>query len=552
MYVDALFSKSENKIYVVERANGLRIYKDYLANYAFYYNDNKGKYRTIYGNSVSKFKTNNYKEFQKELRIHSNKVIWESDLNWTFECLAENYRHLPSPTVNIGFFDIEVDSDPKSGFSSPEDAYMPITAISIYLNWLDKIVTLALPPKTITFEQGQKIANQFEDTFVFDNEVDLLNTFLSLIDDCDILSGWNSEGYDIPYTVNRICKILSKNDTSRLCLWNQFPKKFTYTRYGVEKESYDLIGRVHLDYMALYRKFSAGEHHSYSLDSISKEEVHESKTEYNGTLTQLYNNDFKKFIEYNRQDVSLLNKLDKKLHYIELANNLAHTNTVLLPTVKGTVMQTEQAVINQCHDNNLVVPNRKYEPKEVEVDDEDEDGVEKHDGVAGAYVAYPKKGLHKYVGVTDINSLYPSDFRMLNMSPETIVGQIRPDMTDAFIKQKMKEGSTFANAWEGQFGSIEYQAVLKQDIGTIIIVDWENGKSDEMSAAQLYNMIWSQNKPFILSANGTIFSTEHEGIIPGLFRKWYSNRKEFQKYKSNFIDLQYGIKIPEDLLNKIV
>ena len=124
MYVDALFSKQDNKVYVVERVNGQRIYKDYLANYEFYFTDNKGKYRTIYNTSVSKFKTNNFKEFQKELRIHSNKVIWESDLNWTFQCLYENYRHLPSPKLNIGFFDIEVDSDPKGGFSSPEDAFM--------------------------------------------------------------------------------------------------------------------------------------------------------------------------------------------------------------------------------------------------------------------------------------------------------------------------------------------------------------------------------------------------------------------------------------------
>jgi len=550
MYVDALFSKQDNKVYVVERVNGQRIYKDYLANYEFYFTDNKGKYRTIYNTSVSKFKTNNFKEFQKELRIHSNKVIWESDLNWTFQCLYENYRHLPSPKLNIGFFDIEVDSDPKGGFSSPEDAFMPITAVTVYLNWLDELVTLALPPKTLTFEQGQEIANQFSNTFVFETEVDLLNTFLTLIDDCDILSGWNSEGYDIPYIVNRICKILSKNDTSRLCLWNQYPKKFSYTRYGVEKESYDLIGRIHLDYMALYKKFTPGEHHSYSLNAIAEFEKLGSKTEYDGTLAQLYNNDFKKFIEYNRQDVNLLDLLDRKLHYIGLANNLAHTNTVLLPTVKGTVLQTEQAAINECHDKQLVVPNRKHEPKDLE--DEDEDGVEKHDGVAGAYVAYPKKGFHKYVGVTDINSLYPSSFRMLNMSPETIIGQIRPVMTDAFIKQKMKEGLTFANAWEGQFGSLEYQLVMKQDIGSVIIVDWETGKSDEMSPAQLYNLIWTNNKPWTLSANGTIFSTAAEGIIPGLFRKWYTSRKEHQKYKGQYSDLQYGIKIPKELLNKLV
>ena len=151
-----------------------------------------------------------------------------------------------------------------------------------------------------------------------------------MIEDSDIITGWNSEGYDIPYTVNRVSRVLSKDDTRRFCLWKQLPKKREYEKYGKSAETYDLVGRVHLDSLELYRKYTYEERHTYRLDAIGELEVGEKKTVYEGTLDQLYNNDFRTFIEYNRQDVALLDKLDKKLRFIDLSNSIAHENTVLL------------------------------------------------------------------------------------------------------------------------------------------------------------------------------------------------------------------------------
>ena len=125
--------------------------------------------------------------------------------------------------------------------------------------------------------------------------------------------------------------MLSKDDTRRFCLFKQLPKKRTFERFGAENVTFDLIGRVHMDYMQLYRKYTYEERHSYSLDAIGEHELQERKTNYEGTLDQLYNNDFHTFIEYNRQDTLLLKKLDDKLKFIDLANELAHANTVLLP-----------------------------------------------------------------------------------------------------------------------------------------------------------------------------------------------------------------------------
>ena len=518
-YVDCLLDRAKDRIHVVERIKGERVYQEYPAKYVFYYNDPRGKFRTIYDTPVSRFSTHNSKEFHKELKTNNKKDTWESDINPVFRCLEENYLGRESPKLQTAFFDIEVDFDPVLGFSKPEDPFNAITAISVYLDWLDRMVTLVVPPKSMSWETAQEICNRYENCFLFERERDLLDTFLSLIDDADILSGWNSEGFDIPYTVMRIQRVLTKDDTRRFCLWGQFPKPRTFERFGAENITFDLIGRVHMDYMQLYRKYTYEERHSYSLDAISEYELDERKTQYEGTLDQLYNKDFPTFIEYNRQDTMLLAKLDKKLRFLDLANELAHDNTVLLATTMGAVAVTEQAIINEAHRQGLVVQNRKNR-------DESNDTQ-----AAGAYVAYPKKGMHDWIGAIDINSLYPSAIRSLNMACETIIGQLRPIMTDRYIKEKIDAGASFADAWENMFGSLEYSAVMAGEVGTEITIDWETGGSDVMSAADVWRMIFDSNQPWILSANGTIFKYDKKGIVPGLLERWYAERTELQAKK---------------------
>ena len=515
-YIDALFDREHDRIHVVERRDGERRYQEYPANYVFYYDDPRGKFTSIYGTPVSRFSTRNNKEFRKEIRIQSGKQLYESDINPIFRCLEENYKGQDGPKLNVAFFDIEVDFDSDRGFSPPEDPFNPITAISVYLTWVNRLITLVVPPKHMTWETAQEICAEFDDTLLFEREEDMLNTFLDIIEDADALSGWNSEGYDIPYTVNRVTRVLSKDDTRRFCLWNQYPKSRTFERFGNESQTYDLIGRVHMDYMQLYRKYTYEERHSYSLDAILEYEGLEGKTKFEGTLDALYNQNFKKFIEYNRQDVNGLAQLDKKLKFLDLANTLAHENTVLLQTTMGAVAVTEQAIINEAHERGLVVPNRKER-----YSDEDTQA-------AGAYVAYPRKGIHEYVGSIDINSLYPSAIRALNMGPETIVGQLRPIMTDRYIGDKMRSGSSFAAAWEGLFGSLEYTAVMEQQRGTEITIDWQDGEESVHSAYEVWHMIFDSNQPWMITANGTIFTYEREAVIPGLLKRWYAERKEMQ------------------------
>jgi DNA polymerase elongation subunit (family B) len=536
-YVDAFYDRDQDKILVVERDDkGQRHYKDYPARHIFYFKDPKGKYTSIHGEPLSRVSCKNIKELRKELAIHSNKKLYESDINPIYRCLEDHYLNVDAPKLNVAFFDIEVDFDPERGYASPDDAFMPITAIAVHLQWMDTLVCLAIPPKTMSMEEATKAVEEFPNTMLFDNEADMLDTFLDLIQDADVLSGWNSEGFDIPYTVNRVIKVLSKEDTRKFCLWTQFPKKREYEKYGKTAVTFDLIGRVHLDLLEIYRKYTYEERHSYRLDAIAEYELGETKTVYEGTLDQLYNNDFKKFIEYNRQDCALLDKLDKKLQFLDLANKIAHENTVLLQTTMGAVAVTEQAIINEAHRRGFIVPNRKKMEEQGDTQ------------AAGAYVAYPKKGIHEWIGSLDINSLYPSAIRALNMGPETIVGQLRQDGTKDFIAAEMGKGKSFASAWEGVFGSLEYTAVMNREVGREITIDWEGGGSDTLSAAQIYDLIFESNQPWMISANGTIFTYEKEGIIPGLLARWYKERKEMQAKLKECI--QAGNKIEEEYWDK--
>jgi len=192
----------------------------------------------------------------------------------------------------------------------------------------------------------------------------------------------------------------------------------------------------------------------------------------------------------------------------------------------------EMAIFNEAHERGLVVPDKK---RKVENEEEIQQA-------AGAFVATPKRGMHEWVGAVDINSLYPSVIRALNMAGETIVAQVRQTITDQYMndkghrlaseKKRAKDGDdavTGSILWENLFGALEYTAIMNQERGTILTVDFEDGRSEEMSAAEIWKMVFDSHKPWMLSANGTIFTYEKEGVVPGLLTRWYTERKVIQK-----------------------
>ena len=539
-YVDAFFEKSKDIIHVVERVDGKRIIQKLKPEYNFYILDPKGKQQSIYGQSVTEVRCNNDKDFKKNIAMNTHNVTFESDIKPLNKTLAKHYTNAEPPKLHTAFFDIEVDFDPLRGYSSPDDSFTPITSIAVYLQWIDAMVCLAVPPKTLSWGQAQSIASKMPEVMLFRTEGELLKTFLEVIEDADILSGWNSEGYDIPYTYNRIVRTLGKAETRKLCLFDKTPMKKTYEAFGAERTTYDLIGRVHLDYMQLYRKYNYEERHSYRLDYIGEMEVGEKKVAYEGSLDKLYNHDFEKFLEYNIQDTLLLHKLDQKLQFIDLANTIAHDNTVLLPVTMGAVATTEQAIINESHRRGYIVPDRIKNREE-------------NTQAAGAYVAFPKKGFHEWVGSMDLNSLYPSVFRALNMAPETIIGQLKPTYTDQEINDKITlEKKSFADAWLGKFGSNEFELVMEKDVDRPLELEMVGGDTVEVTGADVYNLVFNSGQPWNISANGTIFRTDFQGIVPGLLERWYAERQVLQaKKKEATTDAEKAFYDKRQLVKKI-
>lgn len=469
--------------------------------------------------------------------MSSNVKRWESDVDPVFRCIEQNYKGTKAPHLQVAFFDIETSFDKETGWSEASVADNEITSISVHLQWLDELICLAVPPSTLTWDEAQEIADKVGNVVLFKTEAEMLDAFIVVVDDADVISGWNSSFYDIPYVVNRIKKVLGKLVPAKLCLWGQMPQMREVERGGKNEDVYDLIGRVHLDYMELYKKYNYEERHSYALNAIAEIELGDAKVQYEGTLDELYNDDFELFLQYNIQDTRLLDKLDKKLQFIDLASSIAHANCVLIQTTMGAVAVTDQAILVEAHERGLVCPDKKH----------GKDGLSSR--AAGGWVATPKKGLHKYIASTDMKSLYPSVLRTLNMSPETIVGQIRLDRTNAEIKAWEAKGGkhSFAAWWNDRFNVIEMEDFYNQDIGTELTLDMENGESFKITGKELHDLVFDKDQNWCISANGTIFRTDIEGIIPSILTRWYNERKALQAKHTLFEEINAGFELPSNI-----
>ena len=62
----------------------------------------------------------------------------------------------------------------------------------------------------MSLQEAETIVTNLKILLPMENEAELLNTFLDPIEDADVLSGWNSEGYDIS-SVTPNSSVLSKS-----------------------------------------------------------------------------------------------------------------------------------------------------------------------------------------------------------------------------------------------------------------------------------------------------------------------------------------------------
>lgn len=513
-YISAI--QSGDDVIVWERnEDGERVEQIYPAPFYFYVDDPKGKYSTIYNTKVTKLEFASHQEYRSAKKRCEEKGIqmWESDIPAELRVLAAYYHQLPAPKLHVTFYDIEVDYDQDTGFAGVDNPYAPINSMSLLHTWSNELVVLAVPPNTDEEWTEQKLidrCNEIEPVpakykltiILCKDEKELLLNFLSQLDDTDVMSGWNSDLFDTPYTGKRIITNFGERGLNKLDFrgatprWREVKSRMTQKVIGT---TLDLQGRVSLDYMNLVKKYEPGERPSYRLAAVADEVLIDGdgnstlpKLEYDGTLHDLYRNDFAFFVRYNIRDTEILGGFEEKLGYVELANQMVHLSCGLFSHVLGTLKLAEYAIVNHCHYRlKQVVPN--FTP----IDPSEDRQIE------GALVLEPKTGMHEWIGSIDINSLYPSSILSINISPETLRGQFE-ETTRA--SQAIEEGS-FAD----------------------LTLQLESGDTITKSASDFRE--WLLDKRWAVSGYGTVFDQNQQGIIPTILAEWYAKRKEYQKLK---------------------
>lgn len=495
-YISSLLTEDKKTVKVWLRNNdGDRIVKRYSAPYYFYIKDDDGSYKDLYDNPLTKLEYNEPIEFftARKKYIEENIKLYESDIKPEYKVLSEHFYGSDIGSLNTTFFDIEVDYDKDRGFSSPSDPYAPISSIAIYHTHTEETIVLVVPPSTYSDYSENDLPDDIKNdahVVICENEEELLKLFFYEIENSDIISGWNSAMFDVPYVYERANKILYKKAGNKLCFHSSKDPYYKDVEiYGNINKKLCLHGRVSLDYIDVYKKFEMDEKPSYKLEHVAEDELpHLPKISYEGSLYDLYHDNFEEFIRYNIRDTIILKELENKKKYIKLAIQMSHMATSQIEDVLGTIRIAENSIINYCHyDLNKQVP-----------DTSPPESSEKYDG---ATVISPKVGMHEWVASLDLTSLYPSTMRSLNISPETLVGQ--------FIDQKEA-----------------FKEIINESEREIKLVDEYTNKTISAPAKQWKRII--QKKNWTISAAGTLFHQQYDGVIPSILTTWFNERKKYK------------------------
>lgn len=511
-YVGAYYNRWNEEVLVWERDSQVegspRTLKRYKAPYYFYVNAEDGNCKSIFGDRLKKLEFSTRDAFEKKLSFYKNigSKIYESDIRPMEKILMANYYEKEAPPIHYTLCDIEVDYSSDLGFASPENPYAEINAITLFHQWSKKYVTIAIPPKSWDSD-WEKLLDQslksLTDLRLVRTEKELLQQTLQEIEDCDIFSGWNSEFFDLPYLLKRTEIVLGEKDFKKWSFKGANSPRFDeVNRFGELRIVAKISGRAHLDYLQLFKKFAFGGRPSYALRAIADDELDIPKLEYEGSLENLYNTNFNWFLRYNIRDVEILEKLDNKFKYIDIANELSHENTVIFEAVLGTVKQTDTGLINYCHyKKNQIIPDKipTIGPK-----------------IEGALVLDVKVGLHEWIGSVDINSLYPSAIRSLNISPEKLIGQFSKSNNPMLMD-----------------GEADWEGIKNKDknLHTLYHVDG----SEITATGEEWSMVLKAKK-WAVSGFGTVFDQNEQGFIPAVLEFWYTERKKLQKLKVEWGD----------------
>ncbi len=405
--------------------------------------------------------------------------IFESDVPLETKVLLDKYLESDEPSTGHREIIIDIEVESSKGFPSPQKAENEVTAIALYDKVADKYTCLILgsvKPKN----QDNVIIESFQ------TETELLQRFYQMYLEINptIITGWNTNGFDIPYLYNRTKRVMGEQVANCLS-----PIGDVY--YNEHRKRYMIGGVSQLDYLALYKEFTFTQQSSYRLDYIGNLEVGLGKIDYEGSLQDLYETDIDKFIEYNLNDVKIVKKLDDKLKFIELVRGIAHLGHIPYEDIFFSSRWLEGALLAYLRKLEVVAPNKPNNDYSSE-------------RFAGAYVKDPKPGRYNWVYDLDLTSMYPSIIMSLNVSPETKIGKVTGWNAEEFIKGTKK---TY----------------------TIVV----GGKpQDTLNETELKGLLDSKN--ISISSNGILYRNDKKGLIPSILRKWFDERVEYKRLAKKY------------------
>lgn len=451
---------------------------DYSVNFRpyFFVEDPKGNETSIFNTKLRR------KEFESV--FDKNKYIKETGIKRVYEnfnavqhCLIDRYwegnetEEFAKFPLKVYFLDIEAVAEE---FPNALEAKFPINVITIYCTQRQKFFTWGT--KSFNVEDKAKVEYRH-----FAQEIDMLEDFIRWfkIDPCDILSGWNSAGFDIPYIVNRINYMVGENAANQLSPVNRVYSRTFMGSFGREETHFHIDGISCVDYLDIYKRFSFSNRESYKLNDIAELELDEKKIDYGDqTLLELMQSNWQVFVEYNIQDVLLLVKMEEKLQFINLLRMLAYVGCTTFEGAMGTLSTVTGAAAIRA----------RQKGQRISTYIRGEDDGSKN---PGAYVADPLPGFQENIISFDANSLYPNVMISLNMSPETKIGKI-VEIDDENVTVRHVNGQVFT--------------LTRQKFLQFI-------KAEEIA----------------ISKARILFSQKKKGIMPDLVDFYYKERKKVQK-----------------------
>jgi len=425
-------------------------------------------------------KIKNYRNDTPKLHFH--------DMPPYQKFLVEKYgiNDEPSSTHREIFFDIETEMGDALTEEYIKSAPKKVTSIAWYDKQVDLWGIVILDPKG----QLKHTKARNKEIIPCKTEEELLAKFLELFRemDPDIIVGWNSDYFDVPYLYYRMCNVLGEDFARHLS-----PIGYVRETPWFKDQYIQIAGIESLDYMRLHKKFSWADEPSMRLDAIGEKYVGMNKIEYEGNLDQLFETDIHKFIKYNFVDVEILKKLDEKLDYLALTKNLAHKGKHNYSEVYANTKTQDGAISAYLLSKDIIPPAKERNP------------ISKKN-YAGGYLFCPKAGIYNYVFDEDLTSLYPSIIMTINIGKETMVGRI----IDA----------------DDRNNRLGLNDLKCRDYAEELIVENLKRNRTKVNIGRIVAMV--EQNDLSISANGVMFNTDRESVLSTILKKWFDERVKYK------------------------